>query len=121
VASKSKKLRFDGLYIAKRRDMWGVLRFYESGDVIYNSIMGKSPEEIAEPVAEWFALGHKHAHAGRYELAKARVEFAITTKFGPTRFDGVLDGKGGITIHSQIDGKKLMGPDEYAFYPVALS
>jgi hypothetical protein len=107
-------LRFDGYYIAKRNDSWGLLRFYRDGAVIYASVGGK-PETIARNIVKWFKRGRKIVSVGNFDVDGPKVSFAITTRFGPTTYDGVLQPDGGISVHYKLKGLKRQGPNAYEF------
>ena len=112
-------LRFDGYYIAKRNDTHGMLRFYRDGAVICASVTG-TPASIEKQITKWFKRGHKAVAVGNFDIDGPKVTFAIDTRFGPTKYDGVLQADGGLSVHWTIEGKPRKGPDAYAFTPAEL-
>lgn len=102
-------LRYDGIYCRIEEEQSHLVRFYEDGTVIAQTIQGNIEEGIGScfPSGEWF--GKDHNTKGQFRLdeycdTEGDIEFSVTDDHGiVTEFYGTAL-KGGVTLSSHYHG-----------------
>lgn len=82
-AQDEKKLRFDGLYVAKtgvikipdnNMDIITYIRFYDDGTVYTQAVNAYDPEKVSK----WFGKGGRFERKGTYKIDGANITFIVT-------------------------------------------
>lgn len=92
--SKDSSIRFDGLYVAKTREItvannkmeiYTYLRFYDDGTVYSQAVNSYSPEKVAV----WFGKKGRFEKTGTYKIDGQSIQFTINNDKSP---DKALEG-----------------------------
>lgn len=110
-AQNEKKLRFDGLYIAKTgvikipnndMDIFTYLRFYEDGTICTQTINAYAPDKVSK----WFKKDGRFERKGTYKINGANITFIVTNEESEDkRIEGAKADK---YIGKILDDNKLL-------------
>lgn len=100
-------LRFDGIYSCIKDNNNSLIRFYEDGLVISQTIGGNESGCLSNlfPSGNWFGRGHDNS--GMYEVYDDSIKFSCCSAYGQVDYVGTIIGESlFLNSYSHINGNK---------------